>query len=167
MKESPVLHFIMGVLLTLPAPTPAPPPPCSQRRFFCGAVRLIPAGSEARRMWIGTAVATLADGVITAINTHGDPQLESNPVMRPFVRARLPGLLLGWTAMQIGQHVLDEGFHLSDERMQAFSLQQHISGVASWLSPRTYAWTPNEWESYHQPIAEAAWIRFDATAGRL
>jgi hypothetical protein len=161
-----MLHFIMGALLTLPAPSPEPPP-CETRRFFCGGIRLVPSDPEARKMWVGNALATLADGVVTSINTRGNPQMEANVVMRPFVRGRLPGLLLGWTAMQMGQHALDQRFHISDTRMQGFAMQQHISGIASWLSPRTYAWTPGQWQAYHQPIAEAAWIRYDATAGKF
>lgn len=162
-----MLPFIMAALLTVPAPSPPPSPPCVAHRLFCGAIRIVPRDPSERTVFVSNAIATLADGIVTAIHTHGDPQLEQNLALRPFIRGGLPGLLLGWSVMQIGQHAIDRRFHLSDERMQGFALQQHISGIASWLSPRTFAWTPNEWEAYHQPIAEAAWIRYDATAGKL
>lgn len=162
-----MLPFVLGALLVVPAPSPSPVPPCkAAHRMFCGPIRLLPADPQARSVFIGNEIATLIDGIVTAKNTRGNPSLEANPVVRPFVRGGLGGLLLGWSAMEIGQHAVTRQFHLSDSRFDSFTLRQHVSGVASWLSPRTYAWMPNEWEAYHQPFAEAAWIRFDATAGR-
>ncbi|MGB6984785.1 MAG: hypothetical protein WBD74_02280 [Candidatus Aquilonibacter sp.] len=103
---------------------------------------------------------------MTAKNTHGNPALESNPFVRPFVRGGLPGLLLGWAGMEVGQRAIARQFHLEDSRIETMTLSQHLSGIASWLSPRTYGWVPNEWQMYHQPWVEQAWIRYDATAGR-
>lgn len=162
-----MLSFVLGALLVVPAPTPSPVDPCkAAHRIVCGPIRLFPKDPLARGALIDNAIATLFDGIVTAKHTHGDPSLEANPVMRPFVRGGLGGLLLGWSAMEIGQRSIARQFHLSDSRADAFAFRQHVSGVASWLSPRTYAWMPGEWEAYHQPFAEAAWIRFDATAGR-
>lgn len=161
-----MLHVLLGALLVVASPTASPAPCNGAHHLFCGAIRLVPRDPDARRAFVSNAVATLFDGIVTAKNTHGDPSLEANPVVRPFIRGRLPGLLLGWSAMEAGQHVVARTFHLDDGRVEAFTLQQHVSGIASWLSPRTYAWMPNEWAAYHQPYAEAAWIRFNATGGR-
>lgn len=162
-----MLHLLLAIVLTQPAPTPTPPDPCkAAHRVLCGRIRLVPADADKRRVFVGNMIASLIDGVVTANDTHGNPSLEGNPVMRPFVRGRLPELLLGWGSMEIAQHTVAHTFHLSDSRLDAFAMSQHLSGVASWLSPRTYGWMPNQWAAYHQPIAESAWIRYDATAGR-
>lgn len=162
-----MLHFVLAVLLQ-PAATPSPAPdPCkAAHRLICGPIRFVPRDSQERQAFIGNTIATLVDGIVTAQNTRGNPALEGNPVVRPFVRGGLPDLLLGWASMEVAQRSVAHTFHLSDERMETFTMRQHVSGVASWLSPRTYAWTPDEWESYHQPFAEDAWIRFDASGGR-
>lgn len=162
-----MLHLLLSTLLVVPSPTPSPLPCKTAHHMFCGPIRLMPREPQARVAFIGNAIATLVDGIVTSVNTHGNPALEANPVVRPFVRGGLPELLAGWSALEIGQHFVTHEFHLSDSRVETFTFQQHVSGVASWLSPRTYAWLPNEWEAYHQPFAEAAWMRFDATGGRL
>lgn len=161
-----MLHFLLAALLVVPAPTPSPAPCQAAHRFLCGPIRLIPRDSQARDAVMGNAIATFVDGIVTAKNTRGNPALEANPMVRPFVRGGLPGLLLGWTTLEIGQHALAREFHLDDSRVETFTLGQHLSGIASWLSPRTFAWMPDEWSAYHQPYTEASWIRFNATGGR-
>jgi hypothetical protein len=160
-----MLHVFLAALLAVPAPAPSPAPCKSAHRLFCGPIRILPRDGDARGAVIGNAIATLVDGVVTAKNTHGNPALEANPMVRPFVRGGLPGLLLSWTTIDIGQHALAREFHLADARVETAALGAHLSGIASWLSPRTYGWMPDEWDAYHQPYEEAAWIRFNATAG--
>lgn len=162
-----MFSLLASVLVMLPTPTPSPIPPCqAAHRLFCGPIRLVPRDPEAREAFIGNAIATLVDGIVTAKNTHGDPKLEGNPVVRPFVRGGFPSLLLGWASMEAGQHALARHFHLDDARIESMTLSQHVSGIASWLSPRTYGWVPNEWQMYHQPLVEQAWIRWDASGSR-
>lgn len=162
-----MLSFVLSALLLESPPTPSPAPPCqAAHRLVCGPIRLVPRDPEERDAFVGNAIATLVDGVVTAKNTHGNPALEGNPVMRPFVRGGLPGLLLGWTSMEIGQRAIARRFHLDDSRLETMTLNQHLSGIASWLSPRTYGWMPNEWQMYHQPCVEQVWMRYDATAGK-
>ena len=162
-----MLHFVLAVLLTPATPLPPPPDPCkATHRLFCGPIRFVPRDGDERRAFVANTIATLVDGVVTSVNTHGNPALEANPVVRPFVRGGLPNLLLGWSAMELVQRSAAHAFRLSDTRMEAITTEQHVSGIASWLSPRTYGWMPGEWQEYHQPFAEDAWIRFDATGGR-
>jgi hypothetical protein len=159
--------LLSASLVVVPTPTPRPVPPCqAAHRLFCGPIRLVPRDPQERTAFVDNAIATLIDGVVTATNTRGNPSLEANPVMRPFVRGGLPGLLLGWTGMEVGQRTIARRFHLDDTRIESMTLSEHLSGIASWLSPRTYGWVPNEWQMYHQPAVEAAWIRWDANAGR-
>jgi len=161
-----MLSFLLGALLLDTPPTPSPAPPCqAAHRVFCGPIRLVPADPQERNAFVGNAIATLFDGIVTAKNTHGNPALEANPVVRPFVRGGLPDLFLGWMSMEVGQRAIARQFHLADSRIETMSLSEHLSGIASWLSPRTYGWVPNEWQMYHQPFVENAWIRYDATAG--
>jgi hypothetical protein len=161
-----MLSFLLSALLVSPTPTPSPVPACrAAHHLFCGPIRLIPRDPEERDAFLGNAVATLLDGIVTAKNTHGNPALEGNPVMRPFVRGGLPGLLLGWTSMDVGQRAFAHQFHIADSHIETMTMSQHLSGIASWLSPRTYGWMPDEWQMYHQPVVEFAWIRYDATAG--
>jgi hypothetical protein len=161
-----MLHVIFAALLLVPATT-TPSDPCkAAHRLICGPIRIVPRDPNARRAMIANAVVTLADGIVTSVNTHGNPTLEGDPLVRPFVRGGLPHLLLGWASMEIGHRALAHAFHLSDRRVEDFTIREHVAGIASWLSPRTYAWMPNEWQAYHQPYAEAAWIRYDATLGK-
>jgi len=162
-----MFSFLLGALLVVvPTPTPAPAPCQAAHRLFCGPIRLVPQDPVERNAFVGNAIATLIDGIVTATNTRGNPALEANPAMRPFVRGGLPGLLLGWASMEVGQRAIAREFHLDDSRVETMTLSQHLSGIASWLSPRTYGWIPNEWQMYHQPLVENAWIRYDANAGR-
>lgn len=162
-----MLSFVLGVLLLAPVPTPSPAPPCyAAHRLFCGTIRLVPRDPQERSAFVSNAIATLVDGIVTAKNTHGNPALEGNPVVRPFVRFGLPGLLFGWASMEVGQRAIAHHFHVDDSRIETMTLSQHLSGIASWLSPRTYGWVPNEWQMYHQPAIEGAWMRYDATAGK-
>jgi hypothetical protein len=160
-----MLHVFLAALLVVPAPTPSPAPCRAAHRLICGAIRIVPSDSQARGAVVSNALATLVDGIVTAKNTRGNPALEANPMVRPFIRGGLPGLLLGWTTLEIGQHALMREFHLTDSRVETAALDQHLSGIASWLSPRTFGWMPDEWDAYHQPYSEAAWIRFNATGG--
>ena len=162
-----MLSLLLGVLVLSPVPTPPPAPPCqAAHRLFCGPIRLVPQNPQERNAFVGNAIATLFDGIVTAKNTHGNPALEGNPIVRPFVHGGLPGLLLGWAGMEVGQRAIAKEFHLDDSRIETMTLSEHLSGIASWLSPRTYGWVPNEWQMYHQPIVEGAWMRYDATAGK-
>ncbi|HTX56875.1 MAG TPA: hypothetical protein VMD47_07205 [Candidatus Acidoferrales bacterium] len=161
-----MLPFLLGALLAVPAASPSPP--CqAAHRLFCGAIRLVPRDPQERRAFVGNAIGTLIDGIVTARNTRGNPALEGNPFVRPFVRGGFGELLLGWTGMEIGQRSIAHHFHLEDTRIESMALSEHLSGIASWLSPRTYGWIPNEWQAYHQPYIEGAWVRFDATGGRF
>ncbi len=162
-----MFSLVLSALLVVPTPTPAPADPCkTAHRLFCGSIRFVPRDPQERSTFIDNAIATFVDGIVTATNTHGNPSLEANPVVRPFVRGRLPGLLFGWATMDIGQRAIARKFHLDDSRIESMTLSQHLSGIASWLSPRTYGWVPNEWEMYHQPAIEDAWMRYDATNGQ-
>jgi hypothetical protein len=162
-----MLPLFLGALLVAPTPTPSPSDPCkTAHRLFCGSIHLVPRDPQERVAFVDNAIATFVDGIVTATNTHGNPALEANPVVRPFVRGGLPGLLFGWASMDIGQRVIAQRFHLEDSRIESMALSEHLSGIASWLSPRTFGWVPNEWQMYHQPAIEDAWMRWDVSGGR-
>jgi hypothetical protein len=163
-----MLHLLLAIVLTQPAPASPPADPCkTEHRLFCGPIRIVPRNPQRRNAFVANMIASVVDGVVTNSRTRGNPALEGNPIMRPFIRGGVAGMLLGWGSMEVTQHFVARTFHLSDARLDSFALAQHVSGVASWLSPRTYGWMPNEWAAYHQPIAESAWIRYNATAGKL
>lgn len=162
-----MFSLLLGVLLLTPLPTPLPTPPChTAHRLFCGPIHFVPSDPQDRGAFLGNAIATLFDGIVTAKNTRGNPALEGNPMVRPFVRGGLPDLFLGWASLEIGQRAIAHHFHVEDSRIEAMTLSQHLSGIASWLSPRTFGWVPNEWQMYHQPAVEGAWMRYDVTAGK-
>jgi hypothetical protein len=160
-----MLSLLMASLVTVvnvASPSPSPNP-CA-RRIFCGRIRLVPADPDERRSFYANAVASFVDGVVTAHYVRGNPSNESDPIVRPFVRSGLPSLTFGWSLMEIGQRTVAHVFHLNEARTDDFTLSQHMSGVASWLSPQTYSWGVAPKLIYSNPYIEQRWIMYDATA---
>jgi hypothetical protein len=156
-----VLLASVTAILTPALPTPAPNP-CAHR-LFCGPIRIVPSDPVERRSFLANAAASLADGIVTAHFTHGIPSNESDPIVRPFVSGGIPTMMFGWGVMELGQRSIAHDFHLSESRADDFTLGGHISGVASWLSPRTYAWGVPPRLVYSNPYIEQVWIRYDST----
>jgi hypothetical protein len=157
----PLLLASVTSIFSPASPTPAPDP-CAHR-IFCGRIRIVPADPAERRSFFANAIASLVDGIVTAHYVNGNPANESDPIVRPFVRGGMPALMLGWGVMELGQRNLARSFHISEDRADDFTLGSHISGVASWLSPRAYAWGVPPRLIYSDPYVEQSWIRYDST----
>jgi hypothetical protein len=156
-----MLSFALAILTAMAAVSPSPPPDPCAHRAFCGPIRLVPADPVQRRSFYANVAASIVDGIVTSHFAHGDPANEANPVVRPFVRNGLPSLVLGWGLMEIGQRSVARTFHLNEARVDDFTLSQHIAGVASWLSPVTYAWGTPPKLIYGNSYIQQRWIIYD------
>jgi hypothetical protein len=156
--------LLATVVTTLPIASPSPSPvpdPCAHR-LFCGKIRFVPQNADERRAFFANAEASLIDGIVTAHYVRGNPVNEADPIVRPFVRNGLPSLALGWGLIEIGQRSAMRAFHLNESRADDFTLGGHVSGVASWLSPRTYSWGVSPKLIYSNPYVQQRWIMYDA-----
>jgi hypothetical protein len=157
----PLLLASLTALVSPALPTPVSNP--CVHRIFCGAIRIVPRDPVERRAFLANAAASLVDGIVTAHFTRGVASNESDPIVRPFVGGGIPAMMFGWGVLEIGQRSIARDFHLSQTRADDFTLGGHVSGVASWLSPRTYAWGLPPRLIYSNPYVEQVWIRYDST----
>jgi hypothetical protein len=98
-----------------------------------GPIHLLPSDPRERSAFLTSVAATIVDGLVTSHGTRGNPALEANPFLRPFVRGRMPTLMLGWTLSEIATHALTRKWS-AEERAQLdfWSAGQHAAGVSSW-----------------------------------
>ncbi len=123
-----------------------------------GPIRIMPRDLAARRAFFANTELALLDGLITMHGTGGNPALEADPAVRPFVRGGLASLAFGWAAGEIAQRSIAHTLHFNPARLDYFSASSHLAGIASWMSPHTYAFGLNPWD-YGDPITAAFWIR--------
>lgn len=156
-------------MITTTAPirmhVPSPPSvgnPCAHR-IMCGPIKLWPNSNNARAVLF----STLADAIVTAFGTHGNPSREANPIIRPYVKPGFVGFISIFSGMLITQgvsHVAMMSLHVPTQIQSGLILRTHVTGVASWLSGR---WYPSDGMSsernyYDTPVVEYYWIRNDA-----
>jgi hypothetical protein len=102
-----------------------------------GPIRLLPSDPDERRALLANFAAALADGIVTAHGTHGDPGLETDPFVRPFVRGGMQSLMTAWI-FQIGLRQMLIHNAATRTSLDRYETSQHIFGFGSWLSPDSY-----------------------------
>ena len=128
-----------------------------------GPVRLLPRTLVERRALYLDAGVALLDGLITAHGTRGDPAAEGNPAMRPFIRGGVGMILSAFVVQTIAERTISRRWA---PQQRALLLDRdadaHVSGVASWLSPMAYSWSPYMAAGImHGPIEERDWSAYD------
>jgi hypothetical protein len=137
--------------------------PCNHR-WFCGPIRLLPTSVEGRRALLVDIGLAVFDGILTRNGTGGNPAYEADPVVRPFIRGGLPSMAAGWLSLALLRSSLAHSAHIDPGWTTWYEAGQHLAGIASWLSPRTYAFGLIR-SSYQTPVVEDAWIRHNAIYG--
>jgi hypothetical protein len=175
-------HRAMPIATPEPSPTPSPTPltfsqgdgigysyslgsavtpnPCAHR-WFCGPIRLVPKTADGRRALLADIGLAVFDGILTRNGTGGNPAYEADPLVRPFVRGGLPSMAAGWLSLGLLRSTLAHTAHIDPGWTTWYEAGQHLAGIASWLSPRTYAFGLIR-SAYQMPGVESAWIRYDA-----
>lgn len=126
-----------------------------------GPIHLLPRDPSERGALLLDLGTALVDGIITQHGTHGDPRLEADPVVRPFVRGGLTSMMAAWTAQIIVRRSIFHSTQLR-EAVDHREAALHILGVGSWLSPITYGWgdiPPSL--ALKAPQTEARWFYLD------